>query len=196
MCVLYPYYATQAEKAKGKITIGTGHVITGKEDPKILAAIKKLEKEGKITCMWVKNKAGQYIKNPTHARDVISQSYADKLFKNDLKIAQDRVKQSLDMCNNMDDNVKYYVLYNKDIFDAMTSLCFNAGTLKPSKYRYMQSLEKCRFDTENNTINASDWAVTAPKFKIHYSNKALTDRRVEEFNLFGLADANQTFAMN
>ena len=192
---LYPYYATKSEEAQGKVTIGYGHVITKNDNPKLISKIKQLQKEGKITRMWL-HVNGKYIINPTHAPEIITQREADELFAKDLDIAENRVKESLSFMN-LDQDVLYYILYNQDLFDALTSLCYNAGYLAKSNhtsnYRLMNGLKYCRFDKRKNKIVQSDFDLIIPKFKITYSNKALTQRRQEEYAYWQLSNANKPF---
>lgn len=179
-CLLYPYYATPREEKLGIVTIGYGHVIL-KTDGALYKKVQDLKQAGLIKQSFIKDKQNKTILNPRHCKQIITSSEADALFLKDIKIAEDRAFRSI---QNMDAdaNVKGFLLYNQDIRDGLTSLCYNAGFLKQNKYEFIKNgLSKCRYDYKNNCINVGDYNVTFQLFK---NLKTNANRRIEEYNLF------------
>ena len=131
-------------------------------------------------------KNGEPQLNPDHCHEIISESEAYELFLKDVKIAEGRAKKTV---KDMDANkqVKEYILQNQSIMDGLTSMCYNAGYLKQSKYQFIRKgLNNCRYDKENNCINAKDYDLTFSYFK---GLKQNNNRRQQEYKLF-FANAN------
>ena len=71
--------------------------------------------------------------------------------------------------------------------DGLTSMCYNVGYLKQSKYQFIRKgLNNCRYDKENNCINAKDYDLSFSYFKDLKQNN---NRRQQEYKLF-FANAN------
>lgn len=186
--LLYPYYATQKEMKEGKVTIGYGHVVLP-SDGKLYDKVQKLKKQGKITQSFIMQN-GEPVLNPNHCHEIITESEAYELFLKDVKIAEARAKKTV---RDMDANkqVKEYILQNQSIMDGLTSMCYNAGYLKQSKYQFIKKgLNNCRYDSENNCINASDYDLTFSYFK---NLKQNNNRRQQEYKLF-FANANTSMS--
>lgn len=182
--LLYPYYATQKEMKEGKVTIGYGHVVLP-SDGKLYDKVQKLKKQGKITQSFIMQN-GEPVLNPNHCQEIITAEEAYDIFLKDVKIAETRAKKTV---NDMNANkqVKEYILQNQSIMDGLTSMCYNAGYLKQSKYQFIKKgLNNCRYDSENNCINASDYDLTFSYFK---NLKQNNNRRQQEYELF-FANAN------
>lgn len=192
MCLLYPYYANAKEESEGKVTIGYGHVVL-KTDGAIYTKIQKLKKQGKIKQSFVYDKKQKkLIINPNHCPTLITAAEANQLFLKDIKTAEDRAFKAIKSMNT-DDNVKCYMLYNQKIRDGLTSLCYNAGNLKQDKYSFIKNgLANCRFDYNNNCINAGDYNVSFSMFKKIKDNP---NRRAEEYKRF-FVSANKPIDMN
>ena len=192
MCLLYPYYANAKEESEGKVTIGYGHVVL-KTDGALYTKIQKLKKQGKIKQSFVYDKKQKkLIINPNHCPTLITAAEANQLFLKDIKTAEDRAFKAIKSMNT-DDNVKCYMLYNQKIRDGLTSLCYNAGNLKQDKYSFIKNgLANCRFDYNNNCINAGDYNVSFSMFKKIKDNP---NRRAEEYNRF-FVSANKPIDMN
>ena len=192
MCLLYPYYANAKEESEGKVTIGYGHVVL-KSDGAIYTKIQKLKKQGKIKQSFVYDKKQKkLIINPNHCPTLITAAEANQLFLKDIKTAEDRAFKAIKSMNT-DDNVKCYMLYNQKIRDGLTSLCYNAGNLKQDKYSFIKNgLANCRFDYNNNCINAGDYNVSFSMFKKIKDNP---NRRAEEYKRF-FVSANKPIDMN
>lgn len=182
--LLYPYYATQKEMKEGKVTIGYGHVVLP-SDGKLYDKVQKLKKQGKITQSFIMQN-GEPVLNPNHCQEIITAEEAYDIFLKDVKIAETRAKKTV---NDMNANkqVKEYILQNQSIMDGLTSMCYNAGYLRQDKYQFIRKgLNNCRYDNENNCINASDYDLTFSYFK---NLKQNNNRRQQEYKLF-FANAN------
>ena len=186
------YYANAKKESEGKVTISYGHVVL-KSDGAIYTKIQKLKKQGKIKQSFVYDKKQKkLIINPNHCPTLITAAEANQLFLKDIKTAEDRAYKAIKSMNT-DDNVKCYMLYNQKIRDGLTSLCYNAGNLKQDKYSFIKNgLANCRFDYNNNCINAGDYNVSFSMFKKIKDNP---NRRAEEYNRF-FVSANKPIDMN
>ena len=182
--LLYPYYATQKEMKEGKVTIGYGHVVLP-SDGDLYKKVEKLKEQGKITQSFIM-KDGEPVLNPNHCKEIITESEAYELYLKDVKIAETRAKKTVnDM--NANKHVKQYILQNQSIMDGLTSMCYNAGYLNQQKYQFIRKgLNNCRFDKENNCINASDYDLAFSYFRDLKQNNS---RRQQEYKLF-FANAN------
>lgn len=184
---LYPYYASESEQKQGKVTIGYGHVVM-KQDGEIYNKIQKLKKEGKIKISYIKKNGKTYI-NPDHCENIISEKEADKLFLSDIKDAEGKAYRTIKNMN-INKDVKAFMLYNQGIIDGFTSLCYNMGMIKQSKFSFItKGLQNCRYDFENNQINNGDYNTT---FVMYKNIKDNNSRRVEEYMKF-FVNANVPF---
>lgn len=182
-CLLYPYYATPDEEARGLVTIGYGHVIL-KSDGDLYKKVQQMKKRKQITRSYVN---GQL--NKKHAPNLINKVTADKFFEHDIKTAEQRAYNTI-MNMDVNQDIKCYMLYNQDIVDGMTSICYNAGQLKQDKYSFIKKgLENCRYDYEHNCIHKGDYNVAFKYFKKIKDNP---ERREQEYNKFFLS-ANKPF---
>ena len=154
-CRLEPYYATKKEREMGIKTIGWGHKIT-QSDP-----------------LWLRNAKS------------ITQEQADELFRNDIIVFENELKQ---VFRSLPKHLQPPNLYSQGFIDVCISILYNSGRKNFKGSPLFQTLAKCRID-KNGNINQQDYLYTCSKIKdscITQKGKVipgLVKRRAEEYNI-------------
>ena len=130
-CKLKPYFATKKEKEKGIKTIGWGHKIVS-TDP-----------------TWLKK------------AESITQAQADELFKQDIQLYENELKEVFKVLPKYLQNVD---LYPQGFIDACISIIYNSGRKNLKLSPFFQALSRCRIDKDGN-INKSDYIFVCAKIK-------------------------------
>lgn len=124
------YYATNAEKESGILTVGIGHKITANDVP----SIRNL-KEG----------------------DTITREQAQSLFSNDIQV---HVKDFQRAVSTLPKRLQNASLYTQGFIDAAISITFNAGQPNMMKSNFFKTWKNCRIDKNTGKIDKSDYNYT------------------------------------
>lgn len=93
----------------------------------------------------------------------ITQEQADELFSSDIEIYENEVRRLIK--SEMPKKLQDPTLYPQGLMDVFVSMIYNCGLKNLKNSDFIQTLKKCRIDSDTNKINEDDFYFVCSKIR-------------------------------